>query len=83
MNARETRGFGSKLVRYFKDPSVSGWKKAAGFAALAYLVMPFDISPDFVPIIGWLDDVGVLGAATAFVVREVKRHGDAKQLPPA
>ncbi|HIK43715.1 MAG TPA: DUF1232 domain-containing protein [Leptolyngbyaceae cyanobacterium M65_K2018_010] len=28
-------------------------------ATLVYLVVPFDISPDFLPIIGWVDD-GVL-----------------------
>ncbi|MBX5484222.1 MAG: DUF1232 domain-containing protein [Myxococcaceae bacterium] len=78
MNALETRGFGSKLVSYFKDPTVSVWRKFAGVAALAYLVMPLDLLPDVIPVIGWLDDIGVLSAAAMFIVREVKRHAETK-----
>lgn len=75
MNVRETRSFGSRLYRYLKDPSVASWRKLAGVAALAYLVMPIDAVPDIIPVLGWLDDVGVLSAAALFVSREVKRHG--------
>lgn len=74
MNAIEKRSFGKKLLGYFKDPSVSAWRKLAGVGALAYLVMPIDMVPDFLPVLGWLDDVGVLSATAMFVVREVKAH---------
>ena len=26
-------------------------------AALVYVLLPFDLSPDAVPVIGWIDDV--------------------------
>ncbi|MGA9520033.1 MAG: DUF1232 domain-containing protein [Myxococcaceae bacterium] len=74
MNVVQARSFSSKLVRYLKDPGVSRWRKVAGVAALAYLVLPFDAVPDVIPVLGWLDDVGVLSAAALFVTREVKRH---------
>ena len=74
MNVLQTRSFGSKLYRYMKDPRVSRWKKAAGVAALAYLVLPIDAVPDVIPMVGWLDDIGVLSAAAMFVTREVKKH---------
>lgn len=74
MKARDRLGFGTKLYRYVKDPSVALWRKLAGVGALAYTVMPLDVVPDVLPIVGWLDDVGVLGAATMFMIREVKRH---------
>lgn len=68
------RAFGRKLVAYMRDPNVATWRKLAGVAALAYLVMPIDAVPDVVPVLGWLDDVGVLSAAAMFVTREVKKH---------
>jgi uncharacterized membrane protein YkvA (DUF1232 family) len=74
VNALESPGFGRKLVRYLRDPGVSLWRKLTGVAAVAYLVMPLDAIPDVIPFAGWLDDVGILSAATWFIVREVKRH---------
>ncbi|MGQ9847988.1 MAG: YkvA family protein [Bacteroidales bacterium] len=29
--------------------------------AVAYVVFPLDSMPDFIPVVGWLDDVGVIG----------------------
>ena len=37
-------------------------------AAILYFVSPFDVIPDFLPLIGFMDDLGVLG----FVVRGIK-----------
>lgn len=70
------QSFGRKLVAYMRDPNVALWRKLAGVAALAYLVMPIDAVPDVLPVIGWLDDVGVLSAAAMFVTREVKKHAE-------
>jgi uncharacterized membrane protein YkvA (DUF1232 family) len=30
-------------------------------ASVVYLVSPLDISPDFLPIVGWLDDTVLIG----------------------
>ncbi|MGD1897988.1 MAG: YkvA family protein [Phormidesmis sp.] len=35
------------------------WRWAIILATAFYLVSPFDISPDLIPIVGWLDD-GIL-----------------------
>ena len=35
------------------------WGWVIGLLTVAYLVSPIDISPDFIPVIGWLDD-GIL-----------------------
>ncbi|MFZ5468119.1 MAG: YkvA family protein [Myxococcota bacterium] len=72
MNKSSTR-LGAKAIAYFRDPAVSVWKKLVGAAALAYLVMPLDFIPD-APVIGWLDDLGVLSAAAWFMVRQFNKH---------
>jgi len=63
-----------KLWRYVRDGRVPLWRKLVGVAAVAYLFWPFDLIPDFIPIIGWLDDAGVLMAAAVFIVRDVRLH---------
>ena len=38
---------------------------------LAYCILPFDLIPD-VPIVGWIDDLGVIGATLATVLNTLK-----------
>ena len=45
------------------DPATPAWAKTILVAAVAYVLCPFDAVPDFIPVAGWLDDIGVLGAA--------------------
>ena len=43
--------------------------------ALGYLVLPIDIVPDTIPVLGWIDDVAVLGLAFKVANRYIKtRH---------
>ncbi len=73
-----------KLWRYLRDGRVPLWRKLVGVAAVAYLVWPFDLIPDFIPILGWLDDAGVLMAAAVFLVRDVRQHEERyPELSPA
>jgi uncharacterized membrane protein YkvA (DUF1232 family) len=63
-----------KLWRYVRDGRVPLWRKLVGVAAVAYLFWPFDLIPDFIPVIGYLDDAGILTAAALFLVRDVRLH---------
>ncbi|MBF5043188.1 DUF1232 domain-containing protein [Aggregicoccus sp. 17bor-14] len=74
MNVTGPRGFGSKLFSYVRDPHVALWRKLVGVLALLYLLSPVDAVPDFIPVLGWLDDLGVLSAAALFIAREVSRY---------
>lgn len=60
--------------RYLKSPAVPRWRKLLGLLAVAYVVLPVDAVPDVLPVVGWLDDVGVVAAALAFFSRDVQRH---------
>ena len=42
--------------------------------ALAYVVMPLDVIPDFIPGIGFVDDLFVIGAVMKSVSDEVERY---------
>ena len=64
--SRLNRDVAVKLLTGFyalRDPDVP-WTAKAGFAAvLLYFLNPFDIIPDLTPLIGYLDDAGVLAGA--------------------
>ena len=74
MNVAGLRAMGTRFFRYVRDPRVPMWRRFAGLFAVLYFVMPVDALPDFLPILGWLDDLGVLSAAAFFMVREVQRY---------
>jgi uncharacterized membrane protein YkvA (DUF1232 family) len=48
---------------YVKSDTVPWTEKVLPLAALAYLVMPVDVIPDFIPFAGLADDVGVIAYA--------------------
>jgi uncharacterized membrane protein YkvA (DUF1232 family) len=58
-----------------KDPRTPRVSKLLLGAALAYLVSPVDLVPDFIPVLGQLDDLvivrGLVRLAMRFIPREV------------
>ena len=48
-------------------------------AGMLYVLSPIDIIPDFIPIVGWLDDVGVVGFLVQ-LYRLYKQHLEAQAL---
>lgn len=44
------------------DPSTPSQVRLSLIAALAYLIMPFDLFPDFMPLVGFSDDFVALTA---------------------
>jgi uncharacterized membrane protein YkvA (DUF1232 family) len=55
------------LFRYFRDAMVPWQRKVIVVAALLYFILPLDAIPDLVPVIGYLDDFGVIVATTKFL----------------
>lgn len=64
---------GRMLIRLVTDPVLPRAAKVALAAALVYLASPFDLIPDFVPLIGYLDDVLVAALVVDGVVNWVDR----------
>jgi len=54
------------------DPATPLQTKAILFGALAYFVVPFDIVPDFIAVLGFADDAAVLYAAIRAVLPHIK-----------
>ena len=49
--------------------SQAKWKRVIiVLLAFIYVVSPLDLIPDFIPVIGWLDDLGVLAWAAKQVL---------------
>lgn len=61
------------LTGYFalRDPAVPLSAKAGFAAVLIYFLNPFDIVPDLTPVIGYLDDAGVLAGAWMYLAGHV------------
>jgi uncharacterized membrane protein YkvA (DUF1232 family) len=54
------------------DPTTPTQVKVILFGALAYFVVPFDLVPDFMALIGFADDAAVLYAAVRSVLPHIK-----------
>jgi uncharacterized membrane protein YkvA (DUF1232 family) len=59
------------LVNYMRDSYVSWHRKAIVVAALIYFISPIDTIPDIAPLIGYLDDLGVIMALLKFLGSEL------------
>ena len=57
------------VSRLARDHRISRPRRAVLFGVLAYLALPIDLVPDFLPGIGQLDDAVLLGIALRLVVR--------------
>jgi uncharacterized membrane protein YkvA (DUF1232 family) len=68
------RGMGPRFFAYLRDGRVPRWKKLTGLLAVLYFLSPVDVIPDVLPLLGWLDDLGVLSAAAFYMVRQVRQH---------
>ena len=54
--------------RLLRDRRVSVWPKALLGIAIAYVLLPFDLIPDFLPVVGQVDDVIVfIGVCRLFI----------------
>jgi uncharacterized membrane protein YkvA (DUF1232 family) len=52
-----------------RDPRVPWYAKAVGACVVAYALSPIDLIPDFVPVLGLLDDLVLVPLGLLLVVR--------------
>jgi len=57
-----------KLLSTLDNPAMPVHLKALVFGAIGYIVLPFDLIPDILPVVGYTDDLAsVAGVVTAVV----------------
>jgi uncharacterized membrane protein YkvA (DUF1232 family) len=52
-----------------RDPRVPWYAKALAFAVASYALSPIDLIPDFIPVLGYLDDLVIVPLGIALVVK--------------
>lgn len=70
LSTRAKVGFGKALMR---DPEVPLPAKVSLVVLVAYLALPFDLIPDFIPVLGQADDFLVVVAAVGLLLLAVPR----------
>lgn len=52
-----------------RDPRTPWWVRLLALAVAAYALSPIDLIPDFIPVLGYLDDLIIVPLGLALVVR--------------
>jgi len=62
------------LWKLFRHPETPRAAKLVAVLVLAYALSPIDLIPDFIPVLGLLDDVILLPLGIALAVKLTPRH---------
>ncbi len=65
------RGDALALWRALKHPLAPGWLKWAVGGVLLYVLSPVDLIPEFIPLLGVVDDIVLVPMAIAFILRKL------------
>jgi uncharacterized membrane protein YkvA (DUF1232 family) len=64
-----------------RDPRVPWYAKALAIAVAGYALSPIDLIPDFVPVLGYVDDLIIVPLGIALVIRLIPPEIMAQQRP--
>jgi uncharacterized membrane protein YkvA (DUF1232 family) len=65
------RGDLKLLWRALRHPASPGWLKLGVAGLLLYLLFPIDLIPDFIPVLGAVDDVLVLTFGVKWLLKKL------------
>ena len=69
------------LTRLARDRSLPLGVRVRLWLLLAYLAMPFDLVPDFIPVLGYADDAIIVAATLRSVMRQTAPEVLARHWP--
>jgi uncharacterized membrane protein YkvA (DUF1232 family) len=64
------------LFNYFSDGGIPWYRKSIVVGALIYFIVPIDTIPDLAPLVGYLDDLGVITAVIKYLGSELTQYYD-------
>ena len=67
--AHKLKGDVVAVALAMRDPRVPWYVKALGACVVAYALSPIDLIPDFIPVIGYLDDLVLVPLGVLLMVR--------------
>jgi len=76
------------LYLAYKDPRIPWYARILAICVVAYAFSPIDLIPDFIPILGYLDDLILIPLGITLVLKmipkdlmdEYRKHARAKML---
>lgn len=77
------------LIRFLRHPATGWTPRIAALLTLLYVVSPVDAITDVLPVIGWLDDLGVVTLILGWLASQAAEHSERMeeaqtvQAPPA
>ncbi|MBG6076335.1 YkvA family protein [Polaromonas sp. CG_9.11] len=57
-----------------RDPETPLWVRVLAIAVAAYALSPIDLIPDFIPVLGYLDDLLIVPLGLMIVIRLLPPH---------
>jgi uncharacterized membrane protein YkvA (DUF1232 family) len=70
------------MTRLIRDRGAPVWAKLLVAVAILYVVLPFDAVTDLVPVIGWLDDIGLVVVLRLLLYRQIEPYRYPLGRPP-
>lgn len=65
------RGDARQLWFALRHPAAPGWLKLGAALIAIYVISPIDIIPDFIPVVGFLDDIVLVPLAIRWLLRRL------------
>ena len=57
----------------FRDRRIGLAPRVIALGLVLYLAMPLDLIPDFIPVLGYLDDILIVGIGAVLLLRSIPR----------
>ena len=67
------------LYDFLADPRAPAQGKLVAIGALLYFILPIDLIPDVIPVLGYADDAAVIATAVSFLRAQMARYRRARR----